>query len=161
FQKMLAVAVLLREGKKSPLDAVQAFPRPTFESLNMKLPSDDLRKQPILEQRRVAAAVLSLTATELVQFCRIQPELDAEFGAAAIEHPRPLRIVFGERDQWPSSLLGALTIQLLSALAGTGFTTCAHCGGVYTPTRRPARNRKNYCGPECKRAGQRENERKW
>lgn len=50
-----------------------------------------------------------------------------------------------------NSLLGILTLQLLTAVAGVSGTVCASCGAWYTPSRRPAAGRKNYCR-RCGRA---------
>jgi hypothetical protein len=45
-----------------------------------------------------------------------------------------------------SSLFGALGIQLLMAITRVqGFALCSECGEMYSPTRRPNANRRNYC----------------
>lgn len=51
-----------------------------------------------------------------------------------------------------SGLFGHLILQLVLVVSQKdGFAFCTECGRVYLPTRRPARNRSNYC-ETCKKA---------
>lgn len=48
----------------------------------------------------------------------------------------------GER----SDLFGALGLQLMFAMSGSGgFVTCSGCGAPYTPRRQPIAGRRHYC----------------
>ena len=50
-------------------------------------------------------------------------------------------------------LFGALAVQLLAVVCGTGWAVCSACGKVYNPgSRRPNPNRRNYC-PDCRASG--------
>jgi hypothetical protein len=65
---------------------------------------------------------------------------DPEVGGPAIK-------LVGER----SELFGALGLQLVFAMSGTGgFVTCSGCGTPYSPRRQPPARRRHYC-PECGR----------
>ena len=59
-------------------------------------------------------------------------------------------------------LFGALALQLLLTTAKSqGLAICTSCGDPYTPTRKPAAGRDNYC-PDCgKQAARREASRRW
>ena len=49
------------------------------------------------------------------------------------------------------SLSGALTVQLMTAMAGSGFALCSSCGEPFVPKRRqPAFGKRRYC-PRCGR----------
>ena len=49
----------------------------------------------------------------------------------------------------PTGLFGVLGVRLMSAAFQTsGLAVCSSCGNAYAPTRRPRRDRNNYC-PDC------------
>jgi len=61
-----------------------------------------------------------------------------------------------------STLLGALGVQLLSALLRTdGFTVCSACGQPYVPSRRPRAGENHYCRDCGQRAASRLGQRRY
>jgi hypothetical protein len=69
---------------------------------------------------------------------------------------RPVLVVEGGRFEiklsgasYSTGLAAALTTQFLFAVAGAaGIASCAGCGALFMPRRRPAKNRRSYC-TEC------------
>jgi len=88
----------------------------------------------------------------LAESCGLRPAL-AVYGKSHVQ------LVFQDAiNVWPLmgglglSLGGALTVQLMAAIAGSGFVLCSSCGEPFVPKRRqPAFGRRRYC-PECGRA---------
>jgi hypothetical protein len=149
FERLLAAAAALREFR-SPFEALASLPRLTkiehfllFEGLQ-----GCWRDKPQSIQFVEASRFLGLAAGNLVKQCGIVPRL------AWSNDPRALRMEFSDRAGGGAiSLLGALTVQLMGAIVGTGFAVCSHCGAVFSPSRRPASSRRSYCHqPVCKKA---------
>jgi hypothetical protein len=96
-------------------------------------------------------------AKTLAQVCRLTP-------VVRMNRKGRMEIVFqdavGHVPGGGLSLAGALTVQLMSAFAGTALAVCSSCGHPYFPDRRPARGRNKYCTVCGTRASWRDSKRK-
>jgi hypothetical protein len=129
-----------------------SFDRQTFARLDWKgillLTGDGLLKNferwSPKQSRRIAVHTLTVWISRLVGDCGLRPGL--RFG----EHGKHVELVFGDDlsdcSRYGISLFGTLTLQLITALTGSGVASCSGCGRPYVPTkRRPAINRRRYC----------------
>lgn len=105
------------------------------------------------QPRRVAIWALDFWTARLVAACGLHPALrfDEERKASHVA------LVFqdarsAQSSAWGLALISALTLQLVSAVSGTGFASCSECGEVFKPSRRPAQGRRRFC-QECRDGG--------
>lgn len=89
-------------------------------------------------ERQGAANVLAGTVNRWLAWGFVRPTFSWKNGSALIRM---------ESGGWAAeALLGALAVQLLIAVNGSGgLALCCGCGGPYLPSRRPAEGRRHYC----------------
>lgn len=158
FQQLLAAAVAIRE-ERSPVRPLASLPNPSGLTALLLRGWDNtpMEKRPLRAQVADACRILWSETEDLVQQFGLVPRLSwskpLEGPEASRDSPR-LTLEFSDATgRGRISLLGALTVQLLGAIAGTGFAVCSHCGSVFSPSRRPASDRRSYCKrQECKKA---------
>jgi len=110
-------------------------------------------------RRKLAQGAVLFYTRALANACRITPALRPKKTTLEIVFQDAIVPVPGS-SRGGLSLPGALTLQLMSAFAGTAITLCTACGRAYLPKRRPAANRSRFC-PDCGiRAAWRESKRK-
>ena len=102
-------------------------------------------------QRNLGINAALTCSRVLAEACGLRPAL-ALYGRSGIS------LVFQDAIAvWPFaglglSLAGALTVQLMAAIAGSGFALCSSCGEPFVPKRRkPAFGKRRYCS-RCGRA---------
>lgn len=132
----LHVAARLRDGRPGDVDdwrRIEALFEPTKQQ-------DDHPGEapagwdPVQWQRTYLPHMAQYWLTELAHV-NLLFRWDYELGAPGLK-------LVGER----SDLFGALGLQLVFAMSGTGgFVTCSGCGEPYTPKRQPIAGRRHYC----------------
>jgi len=157
FQHLLAAAIAIREDR-SAFDAFASLRDLTsgekfmlFQGIGVGGNGWQHASRSI--QLREGRRTLWRAIDGIVGRCQVRPRL--AWGTAV---GNSMRVEFSDKvGRGRISLLGALTIQLLGAVVGTGFAVCSHCGAVFTPTRKPAAARRSYCERlECKKASHRD-----
>jgi hypothetical protein len=154
-QAILNIAAHLHRKKTAPVEVWRPLERlyridaATLLGEGRDLPELDyatlgrLRQQGIdpVQPRRI-------TVPEQRTLLRRAIEVWLEMGDVAVVfdwHGHTPAIRFGS-----SSLAGALALQLALAVARSkGLAICTSCGRAYSPTRRPALGRNNYCPDLC------------
>jgi hypothetical protein len=148
---MLEVAAMLREKRLLNLDALirtsellgEAEDSTTLHTLQV------ISRMPNEDRRGVVGGVLTFCLDRYVQACWLRPHLKWDYSGT-----RP-DVVFSDllaANVGGISLLGALTVQLLSSVAGSGFHICSSCGAAFVAQRRPAADRRRYC-QACQKSG--------
>ncbi len=145
---LLTIAAALREG--APIERHALAPLEWKGALELSNIAAFDKWSPA-QRRHLAMDALCHWTSRLVADCGLRPTL------ALGDRPDGFNLVFsdlrGDLSVFPygMSLFGALTLQLLTAITGSGFATCSGCGALFVPRRRPAFGRRRY----CKQCGQR------
>ncbi len=154
FNYLLSLAAALRENASIDDDPYAALQARGIAVRRLGTLSDMARREPapwsertIPQRRSLASSVLLERAESLVRYCKLRPALTT-VGSPELAFD----IVFQDGEQrFGISLLGALTVQFIAAVTGSGFAVCSGCGEVFVPKRRqPAFGKRRYC-QECGR----------
>ena len=142
FDALLALAAGWKEGAPGLLviERVLSFGMDGIREANLaKL------NTPIARQKE-AASMLSRWAQSESRSIHLRPSL--RFRRSTDPH-QPIELVFTDHFSdyygFGISLYGALVVQMLSAVTGSGFVTCSSCGSAFVPARRPTQDRRRYC----------------
>jgi hypothetical protein len=103
-----------------------------------------------ISRRNAGLTAIDVWTSSYTRWCGLRPALMIDPSSKS-----PIEVVFLDDTSIFSSglsLFGALTLQLIAAIAGSAFSTCSHCGSPFVPSRRPARGRRRYCAG-CRKAG--------
>lgn len=146
---LLSLAATLRSGAPPATDPALEFQKrgiwvmagDTLADLSGQGPAWESRSRS--RQLHVAARLLADRTNAIVNACQIHPAL--VIGGDT----RELRfdLVFHDgSESWGSSLWGALVVQFVAAITGSGFAVCSSCGRAFIPKRRqPAFGKRRYC----------------
>lgn len=160
FQALLRLAISLRESDQPDAKAIEELGQ-----LGMRFGHTELLEKASSHKHRpenvrlVAELDLVNHISALVGICGLAPVLrvsnwgkrHAQFELAfqdwlvtwnwvGLAHSRDDRI-----PRVGVSLFGALLVKLLSAISGSGFSSCSECGDVYVPKRKPRAGEAHYC----------------
>lgn len=109
-------------------------------------------------RRNLALHAAFFYTRTLANACRITPALRPRKTGLEIVFQDAIVPALGS-SRGGLSLPGALTLQLMSAFAGTAISLCTSCGRAYVPKRRPAAKRNRFCNDCGIRAAWRESKR--
>jgi hypothetical protein len=160
FRLLLTLAALLREGSEPRREIFAQYEEwgiivPARTLGNIGRPSSILNKWsewPRGVRKRAATELLEMRMRSFVQQCGLRPALMLEPTKGSF------KVGFHFQDATANSpvlvglsLFGALTVQLLATVAGSGVAVCSGCGNVFVPRgRRPGFGKRRYC-PRCGR----------
>jgi len=151
FSRLLGVAANLRDGRRVSSDALTHI----ADIVNANaLPAEVVERWERLgdrEARDAAAAVLLSWTQTFVRWSGLVPALVFDWSDSRSRFDLVFQDSVANRSWGGMALFGALVIQLLSAIAGTGFAVCSACGAAYVPSRRPRQNQRHYCS-DCGRS---------
>ena len=160
FDAVLALAAGWKEGNpdRAVLERIAAL---GIKDVNPKMLNT------VATRQREAAWTLSWWANWAGRSAQLRPSLRFHHSGRQRQSVDLLfRDGFSDTYGIGISLHGALVVQMLGAISGSGFVTCSSCGSAFMPSRRPTQARRRYCR-DCGRraalrdakAAQRERER--
>jgi hypothetical protein len=149
FMRLLAAAANVRASGSPPLETLLGLLQDRETLTRREMRSDPWWKHEIDEwpkldsrsRRTLVAGTVAGVALDLVNRADLRPALEPRSSGKG--DPR-FELVFSNSIANPS-LFGALVIQVLAAIAGTGFAACSSCGAPYVPKRRPRSKGRHYC----------------
>jgi hypothetical protein len=140
---VLGLIAAFRENTVVSVPAIEALAKTGLFRVGT-LEATSLQKE--TPRRALAVSVCALYTRALALSCGLRPAL-------AVGRKLNLTLVFQDsiatRLGGGLSLAGALTVQLMSAMVGSGFAMCSGCGDPFIPEgRQPAFGSRRYC-PSC------------
>ncbi len=147
FKALIRLAASLREDDRPSRDALAELYSLGVIDLEAQIDASYWDKLPSASQRIGAGLVLLLHVQTLATVTGLKPALTIPNWG---ERDARLEMVFQDAtgsgaNSLGLSLFGALLVQLMSAISGSGFATCASCGKPYVPRRRPREGERHYC----------------
>jgi hypothetical protein len=142
FSKLLELTAELKEEERPSRALLLELQDLGVELKYVRKDAPDWESLPAWVQRASAQLDLVWHLQVLAIVCRLRPAPSiVNFGQKHAQFD----LVFVDIDVDAITLFGALVVQLMAAVTGSGFANCKSCGRMYVPTRKPRQGERTYC----------------